>query len=89
MNSRETLLNKMRPSIDVKFLKIKNSSFEESFQNVILRQRYLVHEAIFDVIATVVRPEYQKAKGNKPNAFVTKTIVCRDWANTSKTGSMI
>ena len=37
MNSRESLLNRMRPSIDIKFLKIKNSSFEESFQNLILR----------------------------------------------------
>ena len=34
---RDSLLNKMRPKIETRFLKIKNSSSEESFQNIVLR----------------------------------------------------
>ena len=37
MNLRKSLLNKMRPDVDLEFLKIKNSSFEESFQNLVIR----------------------------------------------------
>lgn len=46
MNLRKSLLNKMRPDVDLEFLKIKNSSFEESFQNLILRPVIKVQTAI-------------------------------------------
>ena len=36
----------MRPDVDLEFLKIKNSSFEESFQNLILRPVIKVQTAI-------------------------------------------
>lgn len=46
MNLRKSLLNKMRPDVDLEFLKIKNSSFEESFQNLILRPVIKVQTAL-------------------------------------------
>tara|TARA_E500000178_G_scaffold130446_1_gene130274 strand:+ start:330 stop:728 length:399 start_codon:yes stop_codon:yes gene_type:complete len=36
----------MRPDVDLEFLKIKNSSFEESFQNLILRPVIKVQTAL-------------------------------------------
>ena len=38
MNLRDSLLNKMRSPVETKFLKVKSSSFEQSFENLILRQ---------------------------------------------------
>ena len=46
MNLRKSLLNKIRPDVDLEFLKIKNSSFEESFQNLILRPVIKVQTAL-------------------------------------------
>ena len=46
MNLRDSLLNKMRPKIETRFLKIKNSSFEESFQNLVLRPIIKVQTSI-------------------------------------------
>ena len=37
MNLRDSLLNKMRSTVKTKFLKVKSSSFEQSFENLILR----------------------------------------------------
>ena len=37
MNLRDSLLNKMRSTVETKFLKVKSSSFEQSFENLILR----------------------------------------------------
>ena len=37
MNLRDSLLNKMRSPVKTKFLKVKSSSFEQSFENLILR----------------------------------------------------
>ena len=37
MNLRDSLLNKMRSPVETKFLKVKSSSFEQSFENLILR----------------------------------------------------
>ena len=37
MTLRDTLLNKMRSSVETKFLKVKSLSFEQSFENLILR----------------------------------------------------
>ena len=37
MNLRDSLLNKMRSTVETKFLKVKSLSFEQSFENLILR----------------------------------------------------
>ena len=37
MNLRDSSLNKMRSTVETKFLKVKSSSFEQSFENLILR----------------------------------------------------
>ena len=37
MKLRDSLLNKMRSTVETKFLKVKSLSFEQSFENLILR----------------------------------------------------
>lgn len=78
MNSRETLLNKMRPSIDVKFLKIKNSSFEESFQNVILRPIIKVQTSLlvqaFKKYADTHKGVFYQLRPEKKTTYIENAI---------------
>ena len=89
MNSRESLLNRMRPSIDIKFLKIKNSSFEESFQNLILRPIIKVQTSIlvqaFKKYADTHKGVFYQLRPEKKTTYIENAIKkCPKMSNPSK-----
>ena len=75
---RDSLLNKMRPKIDTRFLKIKNSSSEESFQNIVLRpiikvQTQLLVEA-FKKYALAHKGVFYKLRPEKKSIYIANSI---------------
>jgi len=75
---RDSLLNKMRPEIETRFLKIKNSSSEESFQNIVLRpiikvQTQLLVEA-FKKYAQAHKGVFYKLRPEKKTIYIENSI---------------
>lgn len=71
-------MNKMRPNIETRFLKIKNSSFEESFQNLVLRPIIKVQTPIlieaFKKYANAHKDIFYKLRSEKKNTYIENAI---------------
>ena len=78
MNLRDSLLNKIRPKIETRFLKIKNSSFEESFQNLVLRPIIKVQTSIlievFKKYANDHKDVFYKLRSEKKTTYIENAI---------------
>jgi len=78
VNLRDSLLNKMRPKIETRFLKIKNSSFEESFQNLVLRPIIKVQTPIlievFKKYANDHKDVFHKLRSEKKTTYIENAI---------------
>ena len=78
MNLRDSLLNKMRPPVETKFLKVKSSSFEQSFENLILRpiikvQTSLLVEA-FKKYVDAHKGVFYQLRAEKKSIYIENSI---------------
>ena len=68
----------MRPKIETRFLKIKNSSFEESFQNLVLRPIIKVQTPIlievFKKYANDHKDVFYKLRSEKKTTYIENAI---------------
>ena len=68
----------MRPKIETRFLKIKNSSFEESFQNLVLRPIIKVQTSIlievFKKYANDHKDAFYKLRSEKKTTYIENAI---------------